>query len=155
MTYSPEVKEAICVRLEVGESLASICKDENMPSQETVFSWIRADSEFSDRYARARELQAEWYLDQIIEIADDCTDDVEKIASSNGELKEVIKHSAIQRAKLQIDARKWTMSKLAPKKYGNKVELTGDPDRPLQMNALPPLTQKEAESIIDSIEDEY
>jgi hypothetical protein len=42
----------------------------------------------------------------------------------------------VQRARLQVDTRKWLLSKLAPKKYGERLELTGDPDRPLAIQKI-------------------
>ncbi|MCP2041679.1 hypothetical protein L1281_002290 [Neisseria sp. HSC-16F19] len=77
-----------------------------MPHRDTVASWLCEKPDFSDQYARAREDQADFYTDQIIEIADTVEPDAASVA----------------KAKLQIDARKWKASKLAPKKYGDKVE---------------------------------
>lgn len=74
-----------------------------MPHIDTVRGWLGARDGFSAQYARAREEQADGFADEIIEIAD-TTDDPQK-------------------AKLQIDARKWKASKLAPKKYGDKQQL--------------------------------
>ena len=73
---------------------------------------------------RAREAQAEHWADEIIEIADDSGLDV----VNNGEGGYRIDGEAIQRARLRVDARKWLMSKLAPKKYGDRVtnEHTGE-----------------------------
>lgn len=134
--YTPEIAAAICERIASGESLISIGKDETMPSERSVYRWLAdPDNEaFRQEYARARESQAEAYLDQIIEIADNCTDDVTMIATGDDDddEKPVIKHSAIQRARLQVDTRKWAMSKLAPKKYGDKLALGGDAENPIK-----------------------
>jgi hypothetical protein len=43
---------------------------------------------------------------------------------------------AVQKQRLQVDTRKWLLSKLAPKKYGDKLELSGDPDRPLAIQKI-------------------
>lgn len=134
--YTPEVGNIICLRIAEGESLRSICLDDGMPTKTTVMRWLQEEdkTDFRDQYTRARESQAEHYLDEIIEIADDCTDDVEAIISSQeGAIGHRIKQSAIQRARLQIDTRKWTMSKLAPKKYGDRMALAGDVDNPMEM----------------------
>lgn len=133
--YTPEVGNIICSRIAEGESLRSICSDDGMPTKTTVMRWLQEEdkADFRDQYARARESQAEHYLDEIIQIADDCTDDVEKIMTQSGEDYR-IKQSAIQRARLQIDTRKWTMSKLAPKKYGDRMALAGDAEAPLKVD---------------------
>ncbi len=90
-----------------------------MPAKVTVFKWIRTDADFANQYAHAREAQAEHYLDEIIQIADDSALDTEINPESGNE---VTNHDVIQRAKLRVDTRKWAMSKLAPKKYGDRIE---------------------------------
>lgn len=139
--YSVELGELICQRLVCGkddkpESLRSICLDDDMPSMTSVMRWLAKEEEFRQQYARARELQQEVRLEEIHEIADNCTDDVIFLTTDDdsGEgAKPVIKHSAIQRARLQIDTRKWAMSKMAPKKYGDKItqEVGGIDGKPI------------------------
>jgi hypothetical protein len=106
--YNEKLAETICERIAEGESLRRICEDPGLPNRSTVHEWLRREPVFSDQYARARELQADHYADEIIEIAD---------TEPNP-----------QRARVRIDARKWTAAKLRPKKYGNRrvVEHKGD-----------------------------
>lgn len=105
--------------------LKRICsEEEGLPHYDTIRVHIQNNKEFSDRYARAKEEQADVLADEMIEIADNCTDDVALISvSKDGEAKEGVNHSAINRARLQIDTRKWIASKLKPKKYGDKVDV--------------------------------
>lgn len=117
-----EMKDEICNRLIEGESLRKICKDDHLPVISVIMMELKRDEAFAEQYARARELQQEHLLEEIFTIADNTTDDVTLITTKEGN-KEVIDHSAIQRAKLQVDTRKWAMSKLAPKKYGDKQTL--------------------------------
>lgn len=119
--WTPEIEDEICTRIANGEALHKICKDDHLPTQPTVFKQLHENPQFVEKYARARESQAEKFLDEIIQISDDCTDDVEKIILANGTDTDAIKHSAITRARLRVDARKWAMSKLAPKKYGDRT----------------------------------
>jgi hypothetical protein len=70
-----EITETICARLAAGESLRTICADEAMPAQSTVYLWLTKHSEFSEQYARAREVQAETLVDEILEISDDGRND--------------------------------------------------------------------------------
>lgn len=140
-SYTSVVGDDICKRIAEGESLRAICSEEGMPDQTTVYRWIKDNEAFRQQYARAREDQAEHYLDDIIQIADDCTDDVIflTVDDDSGEGgRAVIKHSAIARARVQIDTRKWAMSKLAPKKYGDKVlnEHSGLDGAPIQTAAI-------------------
>lgn len=101
--YTQEVADAICECLALGMSLRKICEAEGMPTKTTVFNWLSVYPLFVDQYRLARELQAETHADDIIDIADAATD------------------SGL--AKVRIDARKWHASKLAPKKYGDRVAL--------------------------------
>ncbi len=68
---------AICTRIANGESLRSICRDEAMPTKSTVLAWLADDArqEFRTKYALAREIQAEGFVDEMVEIADDGTND--------------------------------------------------------------------------------
>ncbi len=97
--------------------------DKDTASNTTILKWLREIEGFASQYARAREDQAEFYLDEIIAISDESSQD--KIANEDG--TERTDSEAIQRSKLRVDTRKWAMAKLAPKKYGDKItqEVTG------------------------------
>lgn len=101
------IETRICELLAQGHSLAAICRRKNLPAPSTIYKWLAESPEFSERYAHAREQQADLYADEIIKIADDCTPTHEEIA----------------KARVRIDARKWKAARLAPKKYGEKSEL--------------------------------
>jgi len=105
--YSDEMAEKICEKIANGRSLRSICAEDGMPTTSTVCKWLIENKEFSEQYARARDKQADYFAEEIIEIAD----------SAEAE------SAAVAKAKLQIDARKWAASKIAPKKYGDKQEI--------------------------------
>ena len=126
-SYSEEIVSRICEAL-AGSSagLAEICRsDETLPHDRTVYRWL-ADpkhEEFRQRYASAREAQAHFFGDEILEISDDGTNDWMK-RNVGEETVVVADHEHISRSKLRVDSRKWLMSKLAPKKYGDKLEAT-------------------------------
>lgn len=130
--FTTEAAEAICEGLARGLSIRAICQDENMPSDRTVYRWLEANEEFRQQYARARERQADFYAAEIIEIADDGSRDM----ADDGDGGEVVDHDHIARARLRVDARKWYASKLAPKKYGDKVmnEHSGPDGKPMAVN---------------------
>ena len=132
--YTEEITDDICERLAGGESLVSICKDENMPSKSTVFNWLDEHKAFLDKYVRAREAQADHLADEIIAIADDGLNDTYEIEPG----VRGVNHDVIARSRLRVDARKWMASKLAPKKYGDKVttEHTGPDGGPVTMITL-------------------
>lgn len=116
--YLPEVAEDICNLLMLGESLRSICKRPGMPAIRTVMNWLQRHEDFMQQYAHAREIQAELLAEEIIEIADDSSGDV--IVDEDG--REQTNHERVARSRLRVDARKWYASKLAPKKYGDRIQ---------------------------------
>jgi hypothetical protein len=123
--FSQKLADTICERLAAGESLRAICLDETMPARSSVFKWLAEDDTFSDQYARAREAQADHMAEEILQIADDGENDTYK--TDDGD---VVNHDVIARSRLRVDARKWLASKLAPKKYGDKIAVGGAGDLP-------------------------
>lgn len=136
--YNEQIADVICERMVCGkddkpESLRSICRDDGMPALGTVMRWLAKYPEFREQYASAREAQSEVHQEELLEISDNCTDDVQMLLGSEDVGMGRINHSAIARAKLQIDTRKWVMSKMAPKKYGDKssTEISGPNGGPI------------------------
>ena len=130
--FNQEVAGKICARLCSGESLRTIVRDEDMPASATVFRWLAAHENFREQYAQAREVQADAIFEEILDIADDGSNDwMERNAKDNPGYEANGEH--IQRSKLRIDARKWMAGKLSPKKYGEKaaLELSGKDGAPL------------------------
>lgn len=123
-----KILEQICTGIASGKSARAMCLEVGI-DQSTLWKWIAEDEIFSKQYARAKDLCADYYAEEIIEISDSSERD--KYIDENG--REVTDHEAVQRSRLRVDARKWYASKLAPKKYGDKVtnEIAGDPDKPL------------------------
>jgi hypothetical protein len=95
----------VCEQIANGKSLREICKAEGFPAPSTICLWLKENADFAEHYAHARERQADLYADEIIEIAD------------------AAKNEDAQVARLRVDARKWKASKLAPKRYGEKMDL--------------------------------
>lgn len=115
-SYSDDLIAAILTRIVGGEGLVRICRDDSMPSVATVYSWLQTNQEFLDRYIVARNEQADTLADEIIDLADDATNE------------------GVAKARLQVDARKWVAAKLKPKKYGDKLtnEHTGIDGGPIR-----------------------
>lgn len=119
--YTDEIADEICRRLEDGESLNGICKTPGFPSESTVRRWYVDDHcGFAAKYARARDIALDRMADELIEIADDSSGDVKPDDGEGG--PPVMDGEFVQRSKLRVDTRKWVMSKLAPKKYGDRVQ---------------------------------
>jgi len=140
MEYSKELAIDICSRIAEGESLTKICQEKNMPSKGLFLKWVlKAESgdekyiALRDQYARAMSVRTELMREEIMEIADDGTNDWMK----NEKGEDVLNHEHVQRSKLRIDTRKWLMSKLEPKKYSEKLQIGGsDALTPLQVTFI-------------------
>jgi hypothetical protein len=105
-TYDRETTvKLICAKMMLGRSLRQICREEEMPSLTTVIRWLDEDEsgELRAQYARAREALADAWFDEMRDVAFDDADDPNN-------------------KRVKLDMLKWTVSKLAPKRYGDKVE---------------------------------
>lgn len=123
--FTQEIADRICEELAHGKSLRRICEAEGMPSDSMVYRWLDQNESFREQYARARELQAEYYAAEIIEIADTCREGTKTKETKDGTFAET--GDMVERSRLMVDARKWYASKIAPKKYGDlkQVEHSG------------------------------
>ena len=112
---------AVLEELASGASLIATCKRDGFPSFTTFMRWLAEEGEkgdlLRDQYARAREAQADRMADEILQIADDGRNDT--YVDDEGQVK--VDHDVIARSRLRVDARKWLASKMAPKKYGDKL----------------------------------
>ncbi len=134
--YTAEIALTICARLADGESLRSICRDDDMPDKATVFRWLLLPEreDFRDQYARAREMQADSHVDDMTDIADDGTNDWMERKNADGSTGDIVLNGEhIQRSRLRVDTRKWIAERMKPKKYGSKLALTDPDGGPLQV----------------------
>ena len=117
------IVEKMFDRIAAGESVNKICKDKEMPSQAAFYRWIAATESklLREKYARACEDRAESIFEGMLAIADEATNDF--MEAEHGLIPNT---EHIQRSRLRIDTRKWMLSKMAPKKYGDKLELDGN-----------------------------
>jgi hypothetical protein len=120
--FSQELFDEICEKIANGESLRKICKDDKMPNLTSVWKWLNNNEELSKQYARAREEQAETFVDEILEIADNNKDDT--FIDENGKL--IINQEVIARSRLRVDSRKWIASKLKPKRFGDYTKIQAE-----------------------------
>lgn len=125
--YTEEIAREICVQLALGRPLTKIVKDDGMPDLTTVYYWMDKHPEFSQRYARAREDQADTLADEIQAIADETMLGERRVIKANGDV-EITQTDMTEHRKIRIDARKWIASKLKPKKYGDRIQqdMTGE-----------------------------
>lgn len=119
--WTPEVEDEVLSEIMKGRSVMDICgpnRDPWTPSERTFYKHLAESPEFAQKYTRARDVQAHREFDEIRQIADMATPE------------------DVQVARLRIDARKWRASKLAPKVYGEKLELSGDAESPLTIQIV-------------------
>lgn len=131
--YTIEIADKICEQIATSaKSMKTICEELNI-SVATVLNWLSEshtsyNEGFSKLYARAKEQQADFLAEEILEIADDGSNDYMTITKGfetyNVEDKEVT-----NRSRLRVDARKWIASKLKPKKYADKIDVTSDGEK--------------------------
>lgn len=121
--FSPELADKICHELALGKSMRTVCAPDSMPDMSTVFRWLRKDEEFCKQYARAKEESADAMAEEILDIADDGSNDFMLLVKGDNEY--VVENKEwTNRSKLRVDTRKWIMSKLKPKKYADKLDVT-------------------------------
>lgn len=121
------VSAAVLLGMTVGGlSATKACEAAGVPIG-TFLLWVSEDKELAERYARAREVLIEKMAEDIIEISDAPVGSTDNGATDSG---------AVQKQKLQVDSRKWLLSKLAPKKYGDKLELSGDQANPIAITEI-------------------
>jgi hypothetical protein len=102
-SYTVEAAEQICEAIAAGGHLHVICAEEGMPSERTIHRWLQGSADFRQLYAHARERQQEVFAAEVVLIADTEPDPA--------------------RARNRMDARKWHASKVAPKKWGDRIEV--------------------------------
>lgn len=124
--YTEEIAKELCYKISTSnKSLKTICKELEI-SVKTVLNWLNDETkaEFLRQYARAKEEQADFLAEEMIEIADDSSQDNMTITGPDGKLKVVEDREWTNRSRLRVDTRKWIASKLKPKKYGDKIDVT-------------------------------
>lgn len=121
--WADDWQELFLERISGGRSLRDVAQDEDMPSRDYIRRARDADAAFEARYARATEERAEHIFEDILDIADDGERDVIIRVNEDGTTDEIVNHDHIQRSKLRVDARKWVLSRMQPKKYGDKLDV--------------------------------
>jgi hypothetical protein len=128
--YNDMIGAYICREITKGRTITSICKDKDVPSLPTVFSWLNKlhpsfKEDFFKSYVMAREIQAEVLADEIKDIADDGKNDTYEIVNSKGQKEVRTDYDHIKRSALRVESRKWLAAHLLPRKFSDRVELTG------------------------------
>jgi len=140
--FSAELADAIVERL-TRETLTKICADKRMPDRSTVNRWMLTNEDFATRCARAREIHADALVEETIEIADEAPER----APMGG-----VDVGSVSDKKVRIAARQWYAEKVASKKYGSKVQVTGKDEGPLQHQRAPADLSNLSDEDLDDLE---
>jgi hypothetical protein len=133
MDISLEKFEEVCKLIEESSlGVKHLCKQAGVYHRH--FRNAISDSlECAERYARAKSIQADMIADEILDIADDGTNDFMTVVKGDQEY-EAERKEVVNRSRLRVDSRKWLLSKLLPKKYGEKIEVDNNHNFPAGIN---------------------
>lgn len=122
MAYDKEkIFPLILSEIEEGNSLRSILKRDGMPNRNTFFTWLDESKEKSNQYARSVDFRTELKFESI---EADYMEEPQRDAETGK-----IDTGWVQLQRLKIDAKKWELGKLKPKKYGDKLDVTSDGEK--------------------------
>lgn len=119
---TPELFESVTQLIASGKTLKYCAETLNFSESNFRFA-LANDSQLAAAWALAKQQQADALEDDLLVIADDRSQDVIERTLKNGETVEVQNSEFIARSKVRIDTRKWLMSKINPKKYGERLEV--------------------------------
>lgn len=129
-----EAMVRICARIAEGESLRRVCDGKNgLPAWRTILEWVAADPALAQQYALACDARADAMAEQILDIADAASGTPEQV----------------QAARLAVDARKWILARMAPRRYGDRVsaEVSGPGGGPVRLALADDLTDEQLAAI--------
>jgi hypothetical protein len=137
MTISTEARTEILRRIAEGESVLAISRSDHLPARSAIYAAIAADLELRRDYEAALVSRFEFHADEILEIADDARNDfMERTAGDSTSWIE--NGEALRRSQLRVDARKWLLARMLPKKYGDRItsEISGPNAGPIEMDVI-------------------
>ena len=116
-TYTEEMGNRICAFLAQGFSLKKTCEQEGIAPIGTVWHWLHAHHDFKEAYYIAKAEAADAMSEDILELSDSATDLAQAVDPKAS-------NAVVQARRLQVDSRKWIMSKMQPKRFGDKIDVT-------------------------------
>lgn len=119
MAFNQEIADQVCQLLEDGKSLRAAAVEAGT-THSTILAWIKQDSAFANQYTCAREIGYKLLADELLSISDE--KDVE-VKYDGEETRLDLSPTAIARNRLRVDTRKWLLSKMLPKVYGDKLDI--------------------------------
>jgi hypothetical protein len=108
-----QIMDQIMVQLELGRSLVQVCKEPGLPDRETISRWIRDEPGYAAKYAYARAMQADTLFSEMADV----------------EAKVQAGTMDSHAARVVLDSMRWRASKLAPKVYGDRLDVSVSDNR--------------------------
>lgn len=143
-SFDKKIFDIVCERMAAGHSLRSVCADESLPDESTIRKWALEDDARYTQYTRARGVQADSYVDELIAISDGAgdlqqllkelgIDDLSSEKKIDAKMLKALVRQKVERDRLKIETRKWLISKILRTRFGDKVsqEITGPNGEPL------------------------
>jgi len=142
--YTEEIADKICELVSNGVNLRKVCRMEGMPAWRTIYDWVVAHPDFATRLARARELGYEAIAEEALEISNTPVMGHKQVMSDKSTYTTV--EDMLGHRRLQIETRLKLLAVWDPKKYGNKVQVGGDAENPVKIEA-----EVQAENLLSAI----
>lgn len=120
--YTQELADTICSLLAEGKSVRSVALREDMPGASTMFRWLRDHKEFREQYARAKEESSDALYEELADIGEQAIEAALMVDPKSS-------NAVVSAHKLKADNLKWSMSKMKPKRYGDKLDVTSDGEK--------------------------
>jgi hypothetical protein len=114
--YSPELAERICQLVSIGYTLKQIESVEDMPAERTILTWAATNAEFQQQYARTRDASADVFADRVANLA---------WMAEDGQTDP-------QAAKVAMDGYKWVAARRNPRKYSERMQVSGLDEKPIE-----------------------
>lgn len=138
-TYDKSLAIQMCELLSEGIPLREICRMDGMPAWRTVYDWIGRDAELAASIARAREMGYDALAEQCLIISNTPVMGKKTVYSSGAEEDKdsvtVTEEDMLGHRKLQIETRLKLLAKWDPKRFGDRVQLSGDAENPIRVEA--------------------
>jgi hypothetical protein len=119
-----DIFEQICKDVVEGKISFKQAVDNSNISRTQFYKQILSSNENKEMYNYAREVRSDYLFEEIVEIADTQEEGCTIIEKANG--KETRRGDMTEHRRLRVDARKWVVARMNPKKYGDKLDVTSN-----------------------------
>ena len=134
----------IVARVSAGKSLSTVLRDKDMPGWATFHDMLTGDDKLRAAYDKAVQDRADRMADEILELSDE---------EMPAHLEGAMASAWVQQKRMQVDARKWIASKLKPRTYGDRIDMTVRDERISVLDALEAAQSRVKTLVIDNVTD--